>query len=380
MRTAPPRAGPPASPGPVLHVSTARTWRGGEQQLVYLVEALREAGVAQVVLCAAGSKLEEACRARGLPHEARARRASIDPLFVWAVARAARGAGAALVHAHDPHAHAAAVLAATCLGLRAPVVVHRRVDFPVGGGPVSRWKYEHRAVRRVVCVSAAIAEIVGRALRDPSRIEVVHDGIDPARFAGPADGRLRRALGAPPSAPLVGTVAALVGHKDPLTFVDAAARLLAAGTDARFVLVGDGPLRPAVEAAAQARGLAGRLVVTGFRDDVPALLPELDVFLFTSAQEGLGSSILDAWACRVPVVATAAGGIPELVTDGETGLLAPIRDGAALAGQVRRVLADAALRARLVEGASRRLGAFGTGPMARRILEIYRRVAGEAAP
>jgi len=367
-----------SAPGPIVHVSTPRSWRGGEQQLVYLAESLRAGGVPQLVLCPPESELARVCVERGLPHATLRRRASIDPLYARAVARAANGAGAVIVHAHDPHAHAGAVLAASLFGLRAPIVVHRRVDFAIGRGRFSRWKYDHPAVRRIVCVSRAIAEIVRPDVRDPSRLRVVHDGVDAARFAGARpDGRLRRELGVPPSVPIVGTVAALAGHKDHFTFVDTAARLLADGLDARFVAIGDGPLRAEIAAYVRGRGLDGRVVLAGFREDLTSILPELDLFLFTSKTEGLGSSILDAYLCRVPVVATAAGGVPEIVTHGETGLLAPIRDPAALAAQVRRVLGDAALRAHLVEGGLRRVAALGVDRMAEQTLAIDREVAAE---
>ncbi len=364
--------------GTIVHVSTPRSWRGGEQQLVYLAERVQAAGVPQLVVSPPGSEVERACRERGLPHLALRRRAAVDPLFARALARAAGGAGAALVHAHDPHGHTAAVLGASLFGLRVPLVVHRRVDFRIGRGAFTRWKYDHPAVRRILCVSRAIAEVLRPDLRDPSRLRVVHSATDVARFArARPDGRLRRELGVPPGVPLVGNVAALAPHKDHRTFVEAAARVLASGLDARFVAIGDGPLREELAAHVRARGLEGRVLLAGFRADVPEILPELDAFLFTSREEGLGSSLLDAFACRVPVVATAVGGIPEIVVDGETGLLCAAGDAAALAAGVARVLREPALRARLVEGATRHLGEFGVEAMAARTLAIYREVVAE---
>jgi glycosyltransferase involved in cell wall biosynthesis len=359
--------------GTIVHVSTPRSWRGGEQQLVYLAERLLAMGVPQLVVSPPGSPVEHACGERRIPHLALRRRASIDPLFARAIARAAEGAQAAIMHAHDPHGHTAAVLATAVFGLRVPLVVHRRVDFPIGGGRFSRWKYDHPAVRRIICVSRAIANVLRTDLRDPSRLRVVHSATDPARFArAKPDGRLRREHGIPPGVPLIGNVAALAGHKDHFTFVETAARVLASGLDARFFAIGDGPLRDEIAGYIRDKGLEGRVILTGFRGDIPAILPELDVFLFTSREEGLGSSLLDALACRVPVVATAAGGIPEIVADGESGLLARQRDADALATAVRRVLGDPDLRARLVEGGARRLADFGVPVMAERTLAVYR--------
>jgi glycosyltransferase involved in cell wall biosynthesis len=196
--------------------------------------------------------------------------------------------------------------------------------------------------------------------------------VDLGRFSEGADGRLRRELGVPAGLPLIGNVAALADHKDHPTFIDAAARLTATGLDARFVVIGDGELRAELEARSRAAGLAGRLHFLGFRADVPRLLPELDLFLFTSKTEGLGSSVIDALACRVPVVATRAGGVPEIVEDGVSGLLAPVGDGAALAAAAARVLADAGLRERLVVAGAGRAQAFTVSAMAERTLALYR--------
>jgi glycosyltransferase involved in cell wall biosynthesis len=360
----------------VVHASTQRGWRGGEQQIAYLHERLAARGVPQFVVCAAGGELAARAPALGMRHRAVRRLGGLDPLVARALARTCRETGAALVHAHDPHAHAAAVLACAVFGAPRRIVLARRVVFPIGRGPLTRWKYDHAAVRRILCSSRAVVETLAGAVRDPSRLVVVHDAIDPSRFAPGRTGRLRAELGVGTDVPVVGTVAALTAEKDPLTFVEAAARIAAARPEVRFVHVGEGPLRPVVEERARSLGLGGRYSLLGFRPDLAELLPELDVFLFTSRLEGLGTSVLDAQACRVPVVATAAGGIPEAVLDGETGLLAPIADAGALADRVGRLLGDRALRDRLVAAAERRVrDEFGTEALAERTLAIYRELA-----
>ena len=232
-----------AEPAPlpaVLHVSTPRTWRGGEQQLAWLVDELARLGVPQVVACPPGSALARHGEARGWRLALLRRRSSVDPLYARALARAAREHGAGLVHLHDAHAHTGAVLAAALFGLRAPLVLARRVVIPPKRGAFTRWKWNAPSLARVLCVSEAVAAAVRPVLRDAARLRVVPDGVDLARLAAAApDGRLRRALGVPAGVPLVGTVGALGADKDPLTFVEAAARLRGGGLNARFVLVGE---------------------------------------------------------------------------------------------------------------------------------------------
>jgi glycosyltransferase involved in cell wall biosynthesis len=142
----------------------------------------------------------------------------------------------------------------------------------------------------------------------------------------------------------VGNVAALTGHKDHATLVEALALLRARQPRAWLVIAGEGELRGALEAQARALGVEGRTVFAGFRNDLDRLLPAFSVFCLSSRLEGLGTSVLDAMALGLPVVATAAGGIPEAVVDGVTGRLVPPRDPRALADALFEALSDEARR------------------------------------
>jgi glycosyltransferase involved in cell wall biosynthesis len=295
----------------------------------------------------------------------------VDPLFARGVARACAELGAKVLHAHDPHAHTAAVLSSALFGNKTPTVVHRRVEFPIGRDPFTRWKYDHRSVKRIVCVSRAIARVLTPVVRDPDRLRVVHSCVDPARFAGARSGAFRRELGVPDGVPLVGNVSALSASKDHLTWLEVAALLTAQGVDARYVIVGEGEERARIEARIAERGLRDRVFLAGFRRDVPVVMADLDLFLFTSRVEGLGTTLLDAFAAGVPVVATRAGGIPEVVRDGDTGFLAEPGDAPTLADRARRVLADAALRGRLVAAGRAAAADHAPDAMVRRMVELY---------
>lgn len=361
----------------VLHLSTARTWRGGEQQVAYLVEELRELEVPQLVICASGSPMEAMCVKIGVDHRGLSFRAAFDPLNARRLAEIARAWKAELLHPHDSHGHTSAVLANTFFGMGLPLVVSRRVDFPISSGFSARWKYGHASVKRILCVSDAIRTITARGLQRKEVLRTVYDGIDLNRFNAGADGRLHRELGLDPATPIVGNIAALAPHKDLFTFIRMAERIHKARPEVRFVLIGEGELRSELERYAAQRNLKGVLTFTGFRNDVERLLPELDVMAMTSRTEGLGTSILDAFAARVPVVATAAGGIPELIENERTGLLRAVEDDAALASAVLKLLDDPALRDRLVAGAHEKLQGFTRQATAVATLKEYHAVLDE---
>jgi glycosyltransferase involved in cell wall biosynthesis len=247
---------------------------------------------------------------------------------------------------HDPHALSAGVLSGRSGARRMGV---RRVDFALRG-PLSRLKY--RACDVVVAVSGAIAAVLERERLPAERIRVVYEGV-PARPPLPGGVEALRALGLPQTAEVVGNVAALTGHKDHATLLEAAALVVPRRPEARFVIVGEGERRAELEARTRALGLAERVVFAGFRDDVDRLLPAFDVFCLTSHLEGLGTSLLDAMAFGRPVVATAAGGIPEAVEDGVTGVLVEPEDADGLAGALDGVLEDIDLRRRMGKAARR---------------------------
>ena len=180
---------------------------------------------------------------------------------------------------------------------------------------------------------------------------VIHELNDLEPFFGaddpPAASRAR--LGLPADAPVIGTVGRLSDQKDPMTFVRSAAAIAAEIPEARFVMVGHGPLRGQVERLVGDLGLRDRFLLAGVRADVPAILRSFDVFLLTSLWEGMPLVIPQAMACRVPVVASTADGNRELIRDGHNGLLAPPSSPDQFAHGVVRLLREKDLRDRVVD-------------------------------
>ena len=180
----------------ILHVNTERTWRGGEQQVLYLMEGLRERGIEQLLVAQRSGVLAERARERGLPVRALRMRGEVDPLAILTLASLARDGRASVLHAHTSHAHTLGAASAALLGpLRPKVIVARRVDFSIYRRSflgLNGLKYRH-GVDRYVTVSHAIKEVLVSDGLPPGRISVVHSGIDIGRIAGSPDrtGRCR---------------------------------------------------------------------------------------------------------------------------------------------------------------------------------------------
>jgi L-malate glycosyltransferase len=319
----------------VLHVDTAATWRGGQNQVLLTTRGMAARGMSASIACRAGGELESRARAAGASVRPLPFRGDLWPPAILALTRLLRRERPGVLVLHDPHGVSAGLVAARLAG-RVPVVAVRRVDFPLRG-PFSRAKYS--ACDRVIVVSHAIGAIVEKGGVHPARLRLVYEGV-PDRAPAPGGREALEALGVPAGVPLVGNVAALTGHKDHATLVEAMALLRPRFPEARLVIAGEGELRSGLEALVRERGLADRVAFAGFRDDLDRLLPAFSVFCLSSHLEGLGTSLLDAMAFGLPVVATAAGGIPEAVEDGVTGRVAPPRDPAALAEALGDVLGD----------------------------------------
>jgi glycosyltransferase involved in cell wall biosynthesis len=254
-------------------------------------------------------------------------------------------------------------------------VFARRVDFRLRGNSFSKWKYKQ--VDAFVAASEAIRAMLIEDGMPADRVFTVHDGIDVARVERAEAVNLREEFWFPPHSFVAGNIAALVPHKGQKYLVDAAAAVVHEAPEARFVILGEGELRHDLEQQIRRLHLGQHVVLAGFRPEVLGLLKGFDLFVMSSVTEGLGSALLDAMAAERPIVATKAGGIPEVITDGETGLLVPPRDSRALAAGVLALLRDPGRRARLARTAHVRVAErFSVDRMVDGTLGVYERVAG----
>lgn len=178
----------------------------------------------------------------------------------------------------------------------------------------------------------------------PDKVRVIHNAIDLEAYPGPAEKSMRTELGIPQDAILVATAGRLSPEKNHLGLVETARLVLAKMPDVYFVVFGEGFLRPELEIAVADAGIGHRFFLPGFRSDVRSLLHEIDIFVLPSHTEGLPNVVLEAFACRKPVVATMVGGTPEVVSDGVNGILAPEGDMGRLAQGVLALAGDAGLR------------------------------------
>jgi len=344
----------------VVHVNLARGYRGGERQTELLIRALAGMDVPQALWGRTGEPLLE--RLRDVP---RLDCLALNPPYLGALP-ASRGGD--VLHAHE--AKAAHVAHAVHRLRGRPYLITRRVPNLPKAGRWTRAVYRHAA--RVVAISTAVSDVLRawepqvKPVRIPSAASLQTP--DPLRVA---------ALRAAHPGPLrIGQVGALVDHHKGQRVLFEALRLTPALAQCPVLLIGAGEDEAALRR--EAHDLP-QVVFTGFVDNVADHLAALDLFVFPSREEGLGSVLIDAMAQGLPIVASRVGGIPELIEDGQTGLLVPPGDAPALAAALTRLVADAELRARLGAAARQAAAAYTPEAMAAAYAALYHDIAQEHA-
>jgi len=375
-----------------MHAITMLELGGAQRNTVDTVASLDRGEFAVALACADEGELLAEARALGdadlfeLHHLRREVRPLADLRALFELRRAIRSFRPEIVHTHSSKAGILGRLAARREGV--PIVIHSihgfgfgphqplpvRIAFLAAERMASRWTTAFIAVSR-----RNLEDGVRLGLFPASRARVIRSGVELASFVGHrGGGALREELGIPVGAPLVVQIACFKPQKAPERFVEVAARLAPRFPAAHFLLAGDGMLRRRLERLRREAGLERRLHLPGWRRDVPAIYDAATVVTLTSRFEGLPRVIVEALAARVPVVAMAVDGVPEVVRDGENGFLLAPDDVAGVAERVAEILADGALRSRLSAGAASGLEEFGREAMVRHQEELYRELACQA--
>lgn len=360
----------------VLMVDSERTWRGGEAQLRLLMKGLLGEGVEVSLAAPPRSEIHLRTREIAAPFHPISIAGGMDGVSAWRLRSVIQRGGYGIVHAHSSHAHSVAYLATAAMRSRPRLVVSRRVDFPVGKHAASRLAYL-RGADMFLAISSGVREALLAGGVGPERIRMVPSGIDLQKFEKMRDGaRVRSEFGIAADTPVVGNVAALAPHKSQVDLVRAARIVADRMPSVRFLLVGEGELRKDLEAQVRELGLEGTVKITGFREDVLDVMATFTCFVMSSYLEGLCTSVMDAQAMGIPVVATDTGGIPDIVRDGVTGLLVAPRHPEGLAAAIIRLLEDETLRRRLADGGVRQAGEYDYRVMVYKTLEAYRELVG----
>lgn len=352
-----------------LHIDTARSWGGGQHQVMQTVIGLRELGHRAVLVAHPEGELLAHMR-EGMDLVPLAPSHEVDLAAAWRLSRVLKQMRPAVVHVHDPGALSMAALA---LSIAAPqprpwLVAAHRIEAHLPHNSFSRWK--HAEADAFIANAQALADRLVADGIPRFKVFVVHEGVDVERIARLAPADVHGMFYLPHGAPIVGNVAALTPAKGHQHLIDAAALTVRDVPDVRFVIVGEGPQRAALERHIKDKHLERHVFLAGFRPDAVELTRAFDVFAVSALHEGMCPALVEAMAAAKPAVATAVGGIPEVMVDGETGYLVPPRHPQEMADRLIFLLKHPAARQRMGEAAVAR---------ARQRFTVERMVAGTVA-
>ena len=361
----------------ILHTECGLNWGGQEYRTLIEAKWLNAHGHRAWVACDPRGEMFRRGQKLNAPVVPVSMRNNADPFGICALWKLVGANKVDVIHTHGPKD------SWMCLPLHLagyPVVRSRHTTVAVQPGFRHTFIYQH-GCRRVIATARIIRDTLMNVNRlDPARVDVVGEGLDLEEYHPSVDGRpFRDEFHIPPDAPLIGIIAMMRGDKGHHFFLDAAFDILKTHPRARFVLVGEGIGGRRVERECRGRITAAkeeqRVIMTGYRWDMPQVMAALDAVVVASiAVEAQSRIVPQAFATQRAVVATRVGGIPEIVRDGENGLLVPSEDGSAIAMAVKRLIDDPALRKRLaVSGHETALAKLSIERMMEKTLATYHR-------
>lgn len=354
----------------ILHVETGMHLYGGALQVAFLIPGLRARGCRNHLVCPRGSAIAENTHASVDKQHVLPMKGDLDLTFIPRLRRVIRREQPDIIHLHSRRGgDVLGGLAAARLGI--PVVMSRRVD-----NPEDRWviPLKYRLYDRIITISQGIREVLLSEGLEPSRVVCVHSSVDTDQYRPDTEPQwFREEFGLGPDDITVGMVAQMIPRKGHRDFLAVLPELVAEYPALRVLLFGQGPLREALEREVSDAGLEKHVHFAGFRQDIPRVLPNLDMVVHPAHMEGLGVALLQSAACGVPMVAGRAGGIPEIVRHEINGFLIEPGDIRSLHQAVARLCGNADLRRDMgARGRQIALEDFSIPAMVQGNLDVYR--------
>jgi glycosyltransferase involved in cell wall biosynthesis len=373
----------------VLHVQKVTgSIAGSERHLLQLLPALRERDIeAKMLVLGAGSfdRFVNAIHQRGIEVSSLPAGHDANPRLLWRLIKEIERWSPHVVHTHLIHADVYGQIAARVRGVSGVSSVHGTHPFYRREPGRSAARLAGHLASRTIAISHYTGDFVCEVgIAPPQRIRVVHYGVDPSSWLTSEEGRAeqRRSLGLDPDVIVVGVASRLVPGKGHDVAIRAFATVAKRFPRTHLLVAGDGPLRAEIEEMARRNLPSGQVRVLGYVEDIRGFFGACDMVLFPSLPsfgEGFGLAALEAMAAGVPVVASDAGPLPEVVSDGESGLVVPAGDDQAWAHAIFALASDRSLRLRLGHGArARACQEFSVGDMADRTAAVYREVLRES--
>lgn len=359
----------------ILHISTSNRWGGGENHILNLCQELTT--VRHLVLCRKRSDLYERLELEGIHPYNAPLVTKFDLRFVWKLIRLCKKNKVDIIHIHDTTALTLAIMATYLSGNLPPYVLSKKTSFPIKNRKRTLYKYNHRQIKKILCVSNVTRQITSEKVVDSSKLSTVYHGTKvPKKNSNPAI--LRESYNIPKEVYLIGTIANHIRAKNLETWINTVDHIVndLGLTNFYFIVIGNktertaGYLKKITE-----RNIEAYCHFTGYIPHAWAMIPQFDLALLTSQSEGIPQFLYECFYYKVPVVSTNVGGIPEIIEDDGNGFLCPPHDAVSLGNKLVLLSQDRSRQLQFSEISHQRLVKnFTTKQMAANTLGQYNEV------
>lgn len=336
----------------ILHFTASKVWRGHEQMIIDIYESFRDNEFVddQLIVCKTDSEIFKMATAKNLQVQGFDFKSEYSLIAARRFQIIANKYGADVIKIHNSKAHTISVLSAIFFGFKIPMVLSRTLIKNVGTNFFRKYKYNYKGIKKIICISEPVLDKLKSSIKDHNRMTVVGSVVDTDNFIhSTKNGFLHREFNIPLEYKIIGNISAFSKVKDHYTWINTVEELYKRGLKAKYILIGEGSMELEIKNYAKSKGLENEVIFAGFRKDINQCLPEFDLFLFTSNNEATGGVILESYACKVPVVAARAGGIPTVLIDNETGLLAEAGNPIDFADKTEMLLNDKTLQDKFIK-------------------------------
>jgi glycosyltransferase involved in cell wall biosynthesis len=351
----------------ILHVCGKKDWGGGENQLLLTIKEIEKNNqINQFILCPSNSLIFKNLQEENLRTKifTSPKNINIDPRFIYFIYKIVKNQKIDIIHVHDPDAHSLVIFAIDIFKLKTKVVLHKKTIFPIKNKKYSVYKYNHRAIKHIICVSEASKKSIANNIKHIP-ISVIHDAINIKEigFCESKNNKIYTIL----------NVANHTRHKNLNTLIEIAHQCVnVEKLPFKFIQIGHGKLTEELINKRNEFNLQDSFEFLGFINDVDRFYKTSDAFLLTSVREGLGVSILEASLYKLPIVSSNVGGIPEIIENNVNGLLCEYNDVNGYVENLKRIFNSKELTDKFTRNAQQKvLEDFSTNVMIEKLVKIY---------
>jgi glycosyltransferase involved in cell wall biosynthesis len=340
----------------ILNVTTMEGLRGGDAQMYIIYNLLKDKpDLTQYIMCPETADLAKMCQEDGANLITYKRNRFKIFNAINCIVKASKKHKIDLIHVHDSSALTLSLVALLFLNSKTKLVLSRKRNNKIKEFFLNKYKYSHPKISKIISVSKAVEAIFDTIIKDKNRLLTIYDAIDVKKIASIKDDRIiHKEFNLANDTIIIGNIAGLDDQKDIFTFIDTAKKIKESSKglpEIKFFVFGRGPKKEELQNYITKNQLDNDVILAGYRNDVLQILPELDILLMTSIEEGLPLSIYEAFAAKVPVVSTDAGGIKEVVKNDETGFVTARKDSTALAHHCLQIIKNQTLKTTITENA-----------------------------